>query len=103
MKIDFTTVLKAPDGSPVIKIVKEEGKPNKSTEMTLLSVAQDALLNDTKAKGNEKYEMYKLCLKIEDPQADLTVKEVSTIKDAINESFNVWVAGVSWDILESKK
>jgi hypothetical protein len=103
MKIDFTKVLGSPNGVPMVEVVKNESGEEVRKELTLLTIAQNSLLNGDKLTATQKYERYKLMLKLEDKDVDLSIEDVKTIKDAIGESYNIWVVGVAWDILEGKK
>ena len=103
MKIDFTKVLNDPKGTPLKEVLREEGKPDFIKELTLFTVVQNSLLSGDKLTAVQKYERYKLTLKLEDSESDLSIEEIKTIKDAIGEAYGIWVVGSAWDILEGKK
>ena len=103
MKIDFTKVLLTPNGKALQEVVVDENKVETKKDLTLLTVAQNSLLNGDKLSATAKYERYKLMLKLEDSETDLSIEDVKLIKDAIGESYSIWIVGVAWDILEGKK
>ena len=103
MKIDFTKVLLNPNGKALQEITVDENKVETKKDLTLLTVTQNSLLNGDKLTATQKYDRYKLMLKLEDPDTDLSIEEVKTIKDAIGESYSIWIVGTAWDILEGKK
>ncbi len=98
MKIDFKQVLLSPSGQPL----KDKNEQNLDIDVTLGDICRRALLSSDEKSGDKKYEYYKLVMKIEGEDPDVTTKEITEIKDAIGKAFNVWVTGVAWDALEGK-
>jgi len=117
MQIDFNTVLKNVDGD-IIKI-NDEGK-NKGKDLTLGHISRivldipfsfenkidkDGKSNLTKKPltNEEKYHRYDMFMQTMKGKVDITVEEVSLLKELISkQGYNNLLTGRCFDILEGK-
>lgn len=102
--IDFTQVIKAVDGKPILTPKGEPG-PDAGAPLTLGDVAVNALENvsqeDQKLSGEEKFKMDILARKIYKAKAaKLTLEEVTLIKNRIGRLYGPMVVGAAWHELD---
>ena len=96
MKINFN--------QPIKNIQGEEIK-----DLTLKTVSVEALLatfsDEQSLSGEEKAKRYVLATRIyaNSEELDLTVEEISKIKQLIGKGYGPLVVGQAWEILEGKK
>jgi len=97
MKIDVTQVLRDLEGNSILL--------DSTKEATLKDVIKWALLKEEESdkeglKKYENYELAKLVQKVDCP--DLTVEELSKIKEKIQKNFSTIVVGAAFDLIENK-
>ena len=96
MKINFN--------QPIKNIMGEEIK-----DLTLKTVSVESLLatfdDERSLLGEEKAKRYVLATRIyaNPEELDLTVEEISKIKQLIGKGYGPLVVGQAWEILEGKK
>lgn len=94
MKIDFSQVIRKPDGEPA--------QDEKGDVVTLRAVCVAALLRDDDIQPEEKLRRYNLTNRIVcDSSTELDVKEVALIETLVGTHQSTWVYGVVHDIFNS--
>jgi len=84
-------------------------EPGKDDVLTLRDVMKMCLFADFKddqgLSGEEKFERYRLGVKIKDAgdEVELSLEELVKIKELIGKMFSVIVSGQAWEMLEGKK
>jgi len=71
-------------------------------KLTIKDVLKGAILGDDKDKtANEKYDLYKLVIKIEREEGEFTTSEKDLIKKAVGKVWNIEVTGFVWNFIDS--
>jgi hypothetical protein len=98
MKIKIDEAIKTLEGKPI-----KEGKEAITVKDILLQACTAHLQEDAQMQGTEKFKLYNLAQKINGQKKDieLTVEEVSLLKDRVGKAFNVLVVGQVWTALEN--
>lgn len=97
MKIDFSKTLKSYDG----KDITGENGPATLKEISLNALTA-TLRGDENMSGMEKFKLYNLAIDIhKNPEVDISVENVSSIKDRIGKAYSQVVVGAAWSILEA--
>ena len=97
--INFSQVITTDEEKPMTDL---DGK----TQLTLLSVAEAALLSnlpsDQGLSGQQKYDLYDLMRKIKaGPQpVKLSETELQTLRDRIGKAFGPAIVGPAWKLLD---
>lgn len=103
MKVNFLTALVDVNGK---EMISETGAP-----VTLKDVATAALVNHKDGElntmtGADKFKLYSLALKINNTEAEglvnLTLDELTTIKERIGMIWGAGIVGPAWIILEKE-
>jgi hypothetical protein len=101
MKIDFDTVLKRLDGKP---LQVPDGDSTKNANLSF--VATEALMAfdpQSKESGENKAKFWALAMRVaKGGEVELTVEEVSMLKQKIGENFAPVVVGPAWELLEQR-
>lgn len=100
MKINFDQKLLGIDDITVLKV------SGSSDPLTLKKVCIKALTSlnpaDVSITGDDKYQRFKLALKIEKGE-ELGVDEVSLLKKLVGQIWSPLVVGRAWDMLDPKE
>jgi len=97
-KLDLKQAVLNLDGKEVI------GQDGKTLDVR--TAIKISLLNDPnldKKSGVEKYNIYKLAMKIESENPDFTTEELASIKKAVGDVLNPIALGFIWDLIEAAK
>lgn len=80
--------------------------PIENEPLTIKKAIKFAVLNvDGKTRSQspeDKYEAYKLALKLEEPDPSFTVEELARIKKDVGTMWSPEVVGFIWDVIEGK-
>ena len=95
MKINFKQKLKKIDGQPL---------KDQVGELTLFSMCQNAVLApEEKQSGEDKVKAYKIAMKIEEKEVDLTTEEIAYIKEKVRKNIvQPLIVGQVDNLLEGK-
>lgn len=102
MKIDVNQTLKTMNG----QVMKDDDGTGQIVDATLRMAMVNAILSPIeKESGMDKVKKFNLAKKIHDAESevDLTVEEVSLIKERIGEVFPAIIVGQVFDLLEGKE
>lgn len=121
MKVNFNQNLKALDGKPLVdpqetaRVLAEEQKKavkagldfvgsGKKFYLKMKKVCIDALILPKvgdKTSPEEKVKRFKLAMRIEEGDTEITIEEAALLKDLVGEMFGPLIVGRVWEILEN--
>lgn len=104
MKIDFNQLVKNLDGETITSLLN-----GKKIELNLKLISTNALLTDIPSQGKQvsgldKFKNYELAKKINlGGEIEISVEEITTIKEKVGEVYSSLIVGVVYDLLEKSK
>jgi hypothetical protein len=77
-------------------------KKSNDKKLTVKAVIKTGILNNEPEKltANEKFDMYKLAMKIESEEGEFTTSEKETIKKAVGKVWGIEVTGFVWNFID---
>lgn len=96
--INFTTQLKELDGKPIV-IAKD--MPPLTLSDVCVNALETPLDTDKQMSGQEKFKLDQIARKIYNGKnIDLTVEEISTIKERVGKAYGPMIVGQVWKLLD---